>query len=247
MTSNELSRWHRYRKCGWSPYERVGFTKITGHPEHHQKRINALSKRTSEGSTVSEYLSWNSCATRNLFQISGSKHLKPLAMLHSYACVSSRKSKPGWVIRIAWRKMSKSSIQKHVWKMKRQQLQFKANINRFEAQGQDCLQPRVFLLNPIVVILMDVVWKQIKSVHCLHCNYREPTDKTITITKKNNAYLRIYLSLLHFLPSMPCLLHHWEETQSRILGLDLPVGPTNDPGHTDAWPAETTAKGSIDS
>ena len=133
MTSNDLSRWHRYRKCGWSPYERVDFTKITGPPEHHQERINALSKRTSQGSTVSEYLSWNSCATRNLFQISVSKHLKPLAMLHSYACVSSRKSKPGWVIRIAWRKMSKSSIQsvwkKHVWKMKRQQLQFKANIN----------------------------------------------------------------------------------------------------------------------
>ncbi len=39
---------------------------------------------------------------------------------------------------------------------KRQQLQFKANNNDLEAQGQDCLQPRVFLLNPIVVILMDV-------------------------------------------------------------------------------------------
>lgn len=25
-----------------------------------------------------------------------------------------------------------------------------------EAQWQDCLQPRVFLLNPIIVILMDV-------------------------------------------------------------------------------------------
>ncbi len=81
-------------------------------------------------------------------------------------------------------------------------------------------------------------------------NDREHTDKTITNNTKwclsTNlsipAFSRYTKSPLQPIHAVTRLLHHWEETQSGILRLDLPVGPTNDPGQR-CMVASTTTMG----